>query len=78
MFTKWLEEHIRSDMLVDSEDSNRRTFDLREHEEGVRMTLRVHDVPQTAIIMRFDVGDRRPLFKEDNEFTTTFSSGVII
>lgn len=55
-------------MLVREQQSNRRTFFLRETENDIRMTLQVQDVPPNAVVMRFDKGERRPLFEPDRGF----------
>ncbi len=59
----WLREHIKSHMLKSGENNNRRTFKLKEHTSGVRMTLRVDNVPREATVMRFDKGKRRDFFE---------------
>ena len=50
-------------MLRFGESSNRRTFFLEEESGPDRMTLRVHNVPETAVVMHFDKGERRQLFE---------------
>ena len=62
-FATWLKEHIKQDMLRSGEKSNRRTFLLEETSGPDRMILRVQNVPETAAVMRFDLGDRRQLFE---------------
>ena len=62
-FAIWLKEHIKQDMLRSGEKSNRRTFLLEETSGPDRMILRVQNVPETAAVMRFDLGDRRQLFE---------------
>ena len=68
MFTKWLADHIKLSMLEMGMEDNRRSFKLTEHDEGVRMTLRVDDVPYSAIVMRFDKGERRQLFEVERGY----------
>ncbi len=62
-FAEWLREHIKSHMLKSGEKNNKRTFKLREYTAGVKMTLRVDNVPSAATVMRFDKGKRRDLFE---------------
>ena len=50
-------------MLRSGESRNRRTFLLEEDSGPDRMTLRVLNVTETAVVMHFDKGDRRQLFK---------------
>lgn len=59
----WLKNRIRTDMIEKEQPHNRRTYFLSEDDENVRMTLQVQDVPGNAVVMRFDKGDRRPLFE---------------
>lgn len=64
-FAEWLGEHIRSDMLVQGEKSNRRTFVLSEYDDGVRINLRIENVPDSATVLKFDRGERRKLFRPE-------------
>ena len=62
-FAEWLKAHIRSHMLIREEKNNRRTVKLTEQTAGVRMTLRVENVPSAAAVIRFDEGKRRDFFE---------------
>lgn len=68
MFTKWLSDHIKLSMLELGMEDNRRSCKLTEHDGEVRMTLRVDDIPHSALVMRFDKGERRKLFEVDRGY----------
>ena len=63
-FKDWIEERLRSDMILPEGCKDGRTFILKDTQSST--AIRVENVPRSSVVVNLEIGGRRQVFKTGN------------